>query len=292
MGELVNYNEEWAAYAQQFATQVPTSGAGGKTLSIKGGVFSLGGEELGTRLCAIILDSVAINTYYEGKWEEGAKDTPKCYAYGFPPEEMKPHVESMKLHMDHFYPQTLNPTTGEVGACSTCPHNVFGSALTGKGKACQNRDRLALIPAGQFVQQRGGYGYDLKLFDDPNWFQTADLNKVNLPVTSVTNFRTYANKIIKECGRPPWGVITVIELAPHPKFQTEVKFHMVELVPSHLFPPVRDRFLAAHEGMIEPFSPPKAPEGPGFAPPHAQPAAPVRAMMPATSAGLSFGQRR
>lgn len=281
--QLVNYNEEWAAFANQFANQVPVT-SNAKTLSLRGGVFSQGDEQLGTMLCTIILDSVAVNTYFEGRWEEGAKDTPKCYAFGFPPEEMRPHVESMRLHMDHFYPQTLNPATGEIGACSTCPKNQFGSADTGKGKACQNRDRLALIPAGMFVQQRSGYGYDLHLFDDPNHFATTPLSKLNLPVTSVRNFREYAQRTINETRRPPWGVITVIELAPHPKFQTEVKFHMKELVPDYLFPVIRERYLAAHEGMIEPYSPPKVED----APPQQQ----RTVVMPPTAHGLTgFGRR-
>lgn len=284
--DLVNYDEQWAAFAKQFATQVPTTG-GGKTLSIKGGVFTQGDEQLGTMLCAIILDSVAVNTYYEGEYVDGAKSIPKCYSYGFPPEEMYPHVDSMKLHMDHFYPQTLDPVTGQVGPCSKCKWNEYGTASRGKGKACQNRDRLALIPAGIFVQQRGGFGYDLRLFDDPNHFATTDLNKINLPVTSVRNYREYANRVIKDTGRPPWGVISVIELAPHPKFQVEVKFHLNEVVPGHLFPVIRDRYLKAHEGMIEPFSPPQQDE-PGFAPTHAQPVAtPRQSYIPATAQGLA-----
>lgn len=283
--DIVSYDAEWAAFAQQFQTQVPVT-AGGKTLSIKGGVFTLGEDQLGTMLCAIILDSVAINTYYEGDYVDGAKSTPKCYAYGFPPEEMKPHVESMQLHMDHFYPQTLNPATGEIGPCSKCKWNEYGTATRGAGKACQNRDRLALIPAGMFVQQRGGFGYDLKLFTDPNHFASSELNKLNLPVTSVRNYREFANKIIQQTGRPPWGVISVIELAPHPKYQTEVKFHLQELVPSELFPVIRDRYLTAHAGMIEPFSPPKD-DGPGFAPATAQPVATPRpAFVPQTAQGL------
>jgi len=282
--DLTNYDAEWAAYAQQFATQVPVTTAG-KSLSIKGGVFSQGDQQLGTMLCAIILDSVALNKYYEGDYVEGAKSTPKCYAYGFPPEEMKPHVESMQLHMDTFYPQTLNPATGEIGPCSKCKWNEFGSASRGQGKACKNVDRLALIPAGMFVQQRGGFGYDLKLFTDPQHFATTELNKMDLPVTSVVNYRKFANNCIKETQRPPWGVIAVIELAPHPKFQTEVKFHIQELVDPALFPIIRDRHQAAHAGMIEPFSPPRD-EAP-TAPAHAQPVATPRpAFVPQTAQGL------
>ena len=281
---LTNYDAEWAAYAQQFATQVPVT-AGGKSLSIKGGVFSQGDQQLGTMLCAIILDSVALNKYYEGDYVDGAKAVPKCYAYGFPPEEMRPHVESMQQHMDVFYPQTLNPATGEVGPCSKCKWNEFGTASRGAGKACKNVDRLALIPAGMFVQQRGGFGYDLKLFTDPQHFATIELNKMDLPVTSVKNYREYSNRIIQETGRPPWGVITVIELAPHPKFQTEVKFHLQELIPSDLFPVMRDRYVNTHAGMIEPFSPPRD-EAPAAAA-HAQPAATPRpAFVPQTAQGL------
>ena len=286
---LVNYSEEWAQFAQQYASQVPVTGNGGKTLSLKGGMFSAGDKPedvIGTRLCAVILDSVAINTYYEGEWVDGRKSTPKCYAYGFPPEEMRPHVESMKLHMDHFMPQTLD-ANGNVGPCSGCRHNVFGTALKGLGKACQNRDRLALIPAGQFTQQRNGFGYDLNLFDDPKWFASAEIHKLNLPVLSVRPFREYANKVIQQTGRPPWGVFTVISVEPRQEGAFVLSFTMQELVGDHLFTTIRERYLAAHAGMIEPFSPPKEQEQ------QVQPQPTQRAAyVPPTAQGLtSFGRR-
>lgn len=287
--ELTNYDEDWLAYAKSFQTQVPVTSHSGKRISLKGGMFATGPnpeDVIGTRLCAVIIDSVAINTYYEGAWEDGQKSVPKCYAYGFPPEEMRPHVESMKLHMDTFYPQTLNPATGEVGPCSGCKWNQFGTAQKGKGKACQNRDRLALIPAGQFLQRKGSYGYDLQLFDDPSWFSSAEIHKLDLPVLSVKPFREYSNKVIQTTGRPPWGVRTVITIEPRQEGAFTLSFHMEELVPQDLFLTIRDRYIAAHETMIEPFSPPREP-GPEFAPPTATPAyQPRSAPVPATSQGL------
>jgi len=282
MTALVTYNEQWAALATQFKTQVPVT-AGDKGISCKGGVFSLGEEQIGTLMCAVILDSIAINTYYEGEWVDGQKSTPKCYAYGRPPEEMKPHVESMQLHPDIFYPQTLNPVTGEVGACASCRWNQYGTASRGAGKACQNRDRLALLPAGMFVQQRGGFGQELKLFDDPAHFATTPVHKFSLPVTSVKNWREFANKVISTTGRPPFGVIAVIEAAPHPKFQTEIKFHLQELVPDHLFQTITQRYGEVSSKMVEPFSPVKEEQ----AEPPAQPGfAPRGAVTPQTAQGL------
>lgn len=256
--QLTTYDEKWAAMAKEFVTQVPQAMTADR-LSTKGGVFSLDGAVLGTRLVAIILDSIAVNTYYSGTYQEGGKDAPRCYAYGRPPEEMHPHLESMSLHREYFRPQNMNPATGEIGGCVTCPMNVFGTdPKGGRGKACQNRQTLALLPAGKFVQQ--GYSVNLELFDDPNWFRDADIVKASLPPTALADYGEYVRKVAASCGRPPFGVITVIELQPHQKNQVQWVFTMVETIPNHLFDTVIGRHTQARDTMVEPFSPPKASE--------------------------------
>lgn len=256
---LTTYSEKWAAIAKEFVNQVPQAATPDR-LSIKGGVFSLDGQPLGTRLCVIILDSVAVNTYYSGKFDESGqtKESPRCYAYGRPPEEMFPHIESMKLHMDYFRPQNITPS-GEIGGCATCPQNVYGSdPRGGKGKACQNRQVLSLLPAGKFIQQ--GYSVNLETYNDPNWFRDAEAIKLALPVTSGSLYGEYVRKVAATVGRPPFGVLSVIELQPHPKFQIQTVFTMVENVPDHLFDTIMQRHQTARDTMIEPFSPPKATE--------------------------------
>jgi hypothetical protein len=48
--------------------------------------------------------------------------------------------------------------------CKTCEHNQWGSADKGRGKACQNRRRLTMIPAGVFMPKRGSRDFDLEIF--------------------------------------------------------------------------------------------------------------------------------
>jgi hypothetical protein len=45
--------------------------------------------------------------------------------------------------------------------CSDCPRNEWGSADVGRGKACKNVMRLALIPAGQYKGKGTGRNANL-----------------------------------------------------------------------------------------------------------------------------------
>lgn len=250
----MNRDAYWAAQAKLYAQQAPVASGTGGSLSCKGGVFAIGKEQLGTRLVAVVLDNVWLNTYFDTKWEDGKPTSPRCYAYGRQQSDMVPH-ESMRNHMEYFYPQTLDRATGQIGACSTCKWNEYGTGNTGRGKACQNREKLVVIPAGRFVQK--GYSYDLELERSTKWFQEQPSVNFSLPVTSVAGWRKYVQSVAATTGRPPFAVITVMECAPHPKWQTEVKFTMVEAIPQELEEVIIARHMEARGRIIDPFSPPE-----------------------------------
>jgi hypothetical protein len=66
-------------------------------------------------------------TYYEGGWEDGSSAPPDCWST----DGQKPDPASPKK---------------QCSTCAGCPHNAFGSSNTGKGKACQDNKRLAVVP--------------------------------------------------------------------------------------------------------------------------------------------------
>jgi hypothetical protein len=245
---LTNYSEAWAKEAERYAEQEKL--VGGTFLSTRGGKLAFGDEDLpGNQVCCIILDAVFENTYYGAKFDPNNATAPICYAFGRDdPSTMAPHT-SMQVAPDYFVPQSYD--------CQSCPMNVYGTADTGKGKACQNRRRLALIPAGYYAPKRGSRDFDLELFDDPKHFETADIAYLKLPVLSVKEFSKYVNQLNATIARPPHGVITRVSLEPDEKAQYKVHFELIEGVPDSLFNIIMARHDQASKAVIQGYQKPE-----------------------------------
>jgi hypothetical protein len=110
-------------------------GAGGKRISIKGGVFRLidGGQEI-AQIENRYLDVVIVNaaqkigrTYYEGKYKEDAVTAPSCWS-----------ADGEKPDASVQFPQCKT--------CAACPQNVKGSG-DNDSRACRFSQRLAVVLA-------------------------------------------------------------------------------------------------------------------------------------------------
>lgn len=234
--EIVDYGAKWARDADVYTQQEAVTGS--TFLSTRGGVLAVGDEQMpGNQVCVIILDVMKENTYYTGKFDPDNKAPPICYAFGRDADDMAPHM-SMQVDAEYFVPQSAT--------CSACPHNEWGSADTGRGKACQNRRRLQLIPAGYYSAKRGSRDFDLELFTDPKHFASADIVSLKLPVTSGEILAKYIASVAASNRRPPHGVITRLFLEPDPKYQYTVRFEMIEEVSDDL----ADAIFARHDEAV------------------------------------------
>lgn len=110
------------------------SGASGKRISIKGGVFRMvvDGKEIAQnedRAMNIVI--VAANphvsrSYYAGDYEEGKVIAPECWSDdGTAPSSKAPEPQASK--------------------CASCPQNIAGSAKQGGGRACRFSQRMAVM---------------------------------------------------------------------------------------------------------------------------------------------------
>lgn len=232
--EIVNYDADWAAQADKYAKQ-DRGGEGSASMSTRGGILSLGEEQMpGNQMAVIILDSVLQNSYYANKYDPGAVVPPVCYAFTRDdPADMAPHIESMSRAMDYFMPQHITPE-GQVGGCAGCSKAEWGSSDTGKGKACKNQYRLTLLPAGLYAQPPGRREWELTVFDTEQHYGAADAVFLSLPVTSGAAFERYRKTLRMQHSRPPHGALTRIYLTPDAKNQFSVNFELIELVPPHL----------------------------------------------------------
>lgn len=240
---LATYEERWARDAEKAAAAEPLQA--GTWLSAKGGQLAIGEEILpGAQAAVIVLDSISENTFYQGRYDPENPLPPICYALGRDGEEMEAHLESMKKAMDYFIPQNFK---NGRSPCDGCPMNEWGSADQGRGKACQNRRRLAVIPAGYFQPKRGSRDFDLHLFDDPKHFKSAEVAFFKLSVTSVKNWANYVHQLASSHRRPPHGAVTRLSIVPHQQFQYETLFEPIELVPDDL----ADIIMQRHETLVQ-----------------------------------------
>jgi len=242
---LTTYSERFAEYANEYVENEDRSG--GRFISTRGGVLSFQDEQLpGNQMIVVILDSVRENTFFEGRFDPESMTGPKCYAFGRREDEMGPH-ESMQAHPDTFEPQ--NDT------CAGCPQSEWGSSDTGRGKACQQRRRLALIPAGMFEKGQRRGEWEPMVFDDEAHYRLADMALMKLPVTSVKDYSKYVQSVSASERRPPFGVFTRIWLEPDAKTQYRVCFEMLDVVPDELAEVIMARHAQAREAIVTPYTP-------------------------------------
>lgn len=181
-----------------------------KSLNIRGGVLSVDDTPVrDNELSVVVLAAVHENQYYDKPFNANMPAVPTCYAFGDP--DVEDAEDSMAPHADAQTPQ------GGEGGCAGCWANAMGSAEVGKGKACKNVRRLALVTADAF--------------ESPTALEEAEVRVLKVPVMSVKNWAGYVrNKLAEELARPYWGVVTKIKVVPDAKSQFKVMFTFEELV--------------------------------------------------------------
>lgn len=194
--QVNTWKEELAKEAS--AAQAALPAASGDWLSVRQGRMKFKGADVpGNKAEFIILDFIRENQFYEGRFDPDNAATPCCYAFGNDEKTMAPHEKSTK-------PQHTD--------CATCPNNQWGTSETGKGRACKNVLRLALIAAT----------------DDPKAIADEEVVWMKVSVTSVKNFSAYANQLASALSIPPFAAITEIASAPDAKTQQVVTFKLAE----------------------------------------------------------------
>lgn len=246
---VANYDEELARLAGESAT-LADSGGGGKFFSTRAGVLQFDDTPLpGNQMCVVIAAWCLENVYYEGAFDADNRTPPTCFAFCKNPDEkdeMAPH--EMVDKEDVF--------TRQSDACSDCPQNEWGSAERGRGKACSNRRRLAILPAGIYKSAGRSGGYDLEVIDDAEHFRTADAGYLKIPVTSGKGFDNYVKDVAEQFKRPLFAVYTRVFLTPDPKSQFKVNFELIEPVTDNaVLGTLMERYRKLHEEIDFPYTP-------------------------------------
>jgi hypothetical protein len=260
---MVLWKDKLKAMAKD-AVKAAAVGASGNFLSLKSGVLSYQKAAMpGNKMNVIILDQVPENQIFEGKFEEGNPQSPVCYAFGRDAEGNDIERDDMVPHEAVENP--INPT------CKGCPNKQFHTAEVGKGKACGDVERLALITQG-----------------DLDNIANADVAYLKLPFFSAKEYSTYVNQLAGLHDLAPSMVITEISVHPDTKSQFRVKFRMIEPIEDEAaFEAIYNRMAIVRREIAFPYPKFEAPlaAAPRGRVPAARVAAPRTAIpLPASSA--------
>lgn len=234
---LTTWDEELAKQAAIAAGMEESTGGGGQFFSVKGGVLTWQDAPLpNNQMAVIILDSILENVYYEGQYDPDEPSGPVCYALGRVEKTLEPH----KL--------VVEAGTAQHDQCEGCEMNEFGSARVGRGKACRNTRRLAMIPAGTFDKDG-----KLTLIDDVDHYTTAVEGYMRLSVMSVKGYASFVKQVAGTLKRPPFGIITKVKVVPDPKSQFRITFEPLMNVPDEFMSAVVQRHQTVAETIGFPY---------------------------------------
>ena len=215
---LARWDAKLAEMAKQSKKAAAAIGGGGLNfISLKGGHFSIDGAVLpDNKFRAVIVDWVLMNLIFDGKYDEENIQSPSCYAFGRTKEELAPNPE--------------NVAAPKNATCEGCECNQWGSAETGRGKACAERARLALISDRDF-----------------NDIDEAEERYLNVPVTSMAYWGGYVRELEQVYSKPPLAFITEVSIAPQAK---QPGWHLeFKLIESLEDPEVFDKLMKRYESI-------------------------------------------
>jgi hypothetical protein len=149
-----------------------------------------GGQVVQGALECVILDHRNLHQYYTKPYDPQNPSPPDCFAIAKEFSDLSPHNHEGVSKPQH-------------DQCAGCPMNEFGTARVGKGKACQNKVKLAVVP--------------------PDAGPDADILTLEIPASSLK----YWNKLVsglESAGRLPIQAIVSVSFNsavsyPQPMFE-------------------------------------------------------------------------
>ncbi len=220
--------------AQEAAEGAASESAGAEFVSFRGGILSFNGQAIpGNKMNVIVMDSAYEHAWYPNAFDANRPVSPSCYAYGRVESELAPAIEGDGV-----------PENPQHTDCATCPLNEWGSDPDGgKGKACKNQRRLALIDAGVLAA------------NNPDAIRAATVVFAKLPVTSGKNFSAFVIQIANVTKRPPYGVVAELSVVQDPRTQFQVKWQFVDLIPDGFIPAIMEKRAKMGEDILFTYPP-------------------------------------
>lgn len=181
----VKWKQQLAELAAEDAAREPAGG--GNAISTRGHKFTLGGSVIPNPMRVIVLDYSFENAYYAEAYDPDSPASPSCFAVAKKEQELAPDSEKV--------PEPVSE------ACDGCPNNEFGSADSGRGKACKNGRKLAVISA------------DVKELT-PEYVAETAVAFIRVSPSGIKHWSGYVKKLKNALDAPVCGVITELDFDP------------------------------------------------------------------------------
>ena len=148
-------------------------------IKVKRSGFEYQGLDLGTEFECVILGSIFENVWYDREYDPDDKEVhdPICFAFNSINAQLAP-------------PSALKTAINKK--CDGCPKNEFGSASRGKGKACRNYRRVAVVPWDS-VEGKAN---------------TEEIGIIRIAPTGLQTYAKFVNKIVTMGGKDPVQFVT------------------------------------------------------------------------------------
>jgi len=222
---LIPWDEQLARDAE-IAAELERNAGGGAFFSVRGGVLSFNDAPVpNNTMAVVIVDGIFENVFYEGEFDPATPAAPTCFAFARDEKDLAPHEEVVKRNQQ------------QNDVCAGCDKNEWGTADKGRGKACRNTRRLALIPGGSFDEKTGRF----VAVKDEEAVEKAPIGFLKLPVTSVKGYVSFVKTIAGGMKLPPHGIFSKVMVVPDQKNQFRVTVEPLGAIPHALMSMIMKR---------------------------------------------------
>jgi hypothetical protein len=239
-GAVVSWEEQMKSAAAMYKSAEANAG-GGKFISVRAGIMAFDGAPIkDNAIEAVVLESMHENAFYTEGFDADNPHSPVCFAFSDPMDSLKPGEEASVLE-DRMVPHK-DSTKPQHATCKGCPQNEFGTAETGRGKACKNIRRLALL--------------HIDYLKKPATIPSAPIAFMKVPPTSTGGWAAYVKKLANVLEKPPFAVVTKVSCRPDVKKQVVVEFDVTgEVKDRNIGSAVLKRHKEAYSLMAIPYQP-------------------------------------
>lgn len=184
-------------------------------ISFKGGQLIVDGSPVPNGEAEVlVLAQQSERAYYEGEFDPSVVQVPTCYSFDL----VAPH------------PECANP---QHDTCEGCPKDKWGSGKRGKGKACRESARVAVIPAGAPLD-------------------TGPIYQCSFPVTSLPSVQEFFSRC-GSSGMLSGQFVTRLKVVPDPKTFFKASLTPVRKLEAQDFGALLKRMNQAREQLLQPY---------------------------------------
>lgn len=184
-------------------------------ISFKGGQLIVDGSPVpNAEAEVIVLAQQPERTYYKGSYDPAKPQVPTCYSFDL----VSPHPNSPE-------PQSAK--------CDECEFDKWRSAAQGKGKACRESCRVAVVPAKAQIE-------------------SAPMYQCSFPVTSMNSVKDFFARCLSN-GKLSGEFIAQLKVVPDAKTIFKATLTPVRLVENPDYAVILDRTDLARKQLVEPY---------------------------------------